>query len=90
MKNTHTWENQYELHIMSRMAAPDCSVMCNLINTHTHSDTQDVRGNRSVNAKYSLKAIETSFVLVRTCNLVPFPSGTWFRGMSVGGSFRGV
>ena len=26
----HTW------HRMTRMTGPDCAVMCNLINTHTH------------------------------------------------------
>ena len=24
---------------MTRMTGPDCAVMCNLINTHTHRDT---------------------------------------------------
>ena len=27
---------------MTRMAGPDCAVMCNLINTHTHTHTQEV------------------------------------------------
>ena len=26
-------------HIMTRMTGPDCAVMCNLINTHTHTHT---------------------------------------------------
>ena len=30
------WEDQCEWHIMTRMTGPDCAVMCNLINTHTH------------------------------------------------------
>ena len=30
-KYTHTW------HRMTRMTGPDCVVMCNLINTHTHT-----------------------------------------------------
>ena len=44
--NTHThslispWEDQYELHRMTRMTRPDCAVMCNLINTHTHREDQ--------------------------------------------------
>ena len=25
---------------MTRMTGPDCAVMCNLINTHTHTHTQ--------------------------------------------------
>ena len=41
-ENTHTriidppWEDQCEGHTMTRMTRPDCAVMCNLINTHTH------------------------------------------------------
>ena len=31
---THT--HQCEWHRMTRMTGPDCVVMCNLINTHTH------------------------------------------------------
>ena len=31
--HTHTWENQYEWHKMTRMTGLDCAVMCNLINT---------------------------------------------------------
>ena len=27
---------------MTRMTGPDCVVMCNLINTHTHTHTQRV------------------------------------------------
>ena len=27
---------------MTRMTGPDCAVMCNLINTHTHTHTNDV------------------------------------------------
>ena len=38
--STHThippWEDQCEWNIMTRMIGPDCAVMCNLINTHTH------------------------------------------------------
>ena len=43
-KYTHThvslippWEDQREWHRMTRMTRPDCAVMCNLINTHTHT-----------------------------------------------------
>ena len=32
-----TWEDQCERHRMTRMTRPDCAVMCNLINTHTHT-----------------------------------------------------
>ena len=38
--HTHTippWEDQCEWHRMIRMTGPDCAVMCNLINTHTHT-----------------------------------------------------
>ena len=31
--------DRYEWHIMSRMTATDCAVMCSLINTHTHTHT---------------------------------------------------
>ena len=33
------WEDQREWHRMTRMAGPDCAVMCNLINAHTHTHT---------------------------------------------------
>ena len=33
-------EDQCELHRMTRMTAPDCAVICNLINTHTHTHTR--------------------------------------------------
>ena len=44
-KHTHThthtsplaWEDQCEWHRITRMTGPDCAVMCNLINTHTHT-----------------------------------------------------
>ena len=31
------WEDQCEWHRMTRMTGPDCAVMCNFINTHTHT-----------------------------------------------------
>ena len=35
------WEDQCEWRRMTRMTGPDCAViMCNLINTHTHTHTQ--------------------------------------------------
>ena len=34
---THPWEDQCECHRITRMAGPDCAVMCNLINMHTHT-----------------------------------------------------
>ena len=44
--HTHTqvslippWEDQREWHRMTRMTRPDCAVMCNLINTHTHTSS---------------------------------------------------
>ena len=39
--HTHTREDQCEWHRMTRMTGPDCVVMCNLINTHTHSERAD-------------------------------------------------
>ena len=30
---------------MTRMTGPDCAVMCNLINTHTHTDIHRVATN---------------------------------------------
>ena len=35
--NTPPREDQCEWHRMTRMTGPDCVVMCNLINTHTHT-----------------------------------------------------
>ena len=34
--HTSPWEDQCEWHRMTRMAGPDCAVMCNLINIHTY------------------------------------------------------
>ena len=40
-KYTHTHkQDQCEWHRMTRMTGPDCAVMCNLKNTHTHTHTQ--------------------------------------------------
>ena len=36
-KHTHTHTHTCEWHRMTRMTGPDCVVMCNLINTHTHT-----------------------------------------------------
>ena len=33
----HTHEDQCEWHRMTRMTGPDCAVVCNLINTQTHT-----------------------------------------------------
>ena len=33
----HTHEDQCEWHRMTRMTGPDCAVMRNFINTHTHT-----------------------------------------------------
>ena len=35
-RNKYRWD-QREWHRMTRMTRPDCTVMCNLINTHTHT-----------------------------------------------------
>ena len=40
--HTHT-EDQLEWHRMTRMRGPDCAVMCNLINTHTHTQALSFR-----------------------------------------------
>ena len=37
VNSTHTYTHQREWHRMTRMTRPDCAVMCNLINTHTHT-----------------------------------------------------
>ena len=34
--NHPPWEDQREWHRMTRMTRPDCAVIANLINTHTH------------------------------------------------------
>ena len=43
--HTHTLipprEDQCEWHRMTRMTGPDCVVMCNLINTHTHTHMRE-------------------------------------------------
>ena len=44
--HTHPWEDQREWHRMTRMTRPDCAVMCNLINTHTHTHKDDKAGLR--------------------------------------------
>ena len=31
------WGDECEWHRMTRITGPDCAVMCNLINTHTHT-----------------------------------------------------
>ena len=44
-------EDQFEWHRMTRMTGPDCAVMWNLINTHTHGNGNDDRikeGGREV------------------------------------------
>ena len=38
--NKYTHTHQREWHRMTRMTRPDCAVICNLINTHTHTHTQ--------------------------------------------------
>ena len=45
--HTHTplippWEDPCEWHRITRMTGPDCAVMVNFINTHTHTRTKDV------------------------------------------------
>ena len=36
-KNTHTHQCEWHRMTINRMTGPDCAVMCNLINTHTHT-----------------------------------------------------
>ena len=38
---------------MTRMTGPDCAVMCNLTNTHTHAHTADRPGSSEVTSKPS-------------------------------------
>ena len=40
------WEDQCEWHIMARMTGPDCAIMRNLINTHTHGNENEGGGER--------------------------------------------
>ena len=40
-----TWEDQCEWHRMTRATGPDCAVMCNFINTHTHTQTTKQKQN---------------------------------------------
>ena len=45
--DTHTQrEDQCEWHRMASMTGPDCAVMCNLINTHTHTHVKFVQVER--------------------------------------------
>ena len=37
------WEDQREWHRTTRMTRPDCAVMCNLINTHTHTHSPPLK-----------------------------------------------
>ena len=57
-ERTHTkvplippWEDQCEWHRRARMTGPDCAVVCNLINIHTHTLTHKSRCFRN---KYSI------------------------------------
>ena len=40
--NNSTLEDQCEWHRLTGMTEPDCAVMCNLINTHTHKYTHKI------------------------------------------------
>ena len=49
--HTHThippWEDECKWHRMTRMTGPDCAVMSNFINTHTHPFSRLIRGFRN-------------------------------------------
>ena len=65
--HTHTpWENQREWHRMTRMTRPDCAVMCNLINTHTHTHFPPLTGGCSEGAD-TLFPIETIRTICHSC-----------------------
>ena len=50
---------------MTRMTGPDCVVMCNLINTHTHTDDRaGLRGYVQFN-KYTHTHTHTSGLAIR-------------------------
>ena len=51
-------EDQCEWHRMTRMTGPDCVVMCNLINTHTHTHTLPGTPSTPVNEVWSLHIVE--------------------------------
>ena len=64
--HTHTpWEDQCEWHRMTRMTRPDCAVMCNLINTHTHTGATRKQGG-----EHKVPRAQVRFVQVeRVCPL---------------------
>ena len=70
---THThmippWEDQCEWHRMTRMTRPDCAVMCNLINTHTH--THSLIPPREDQCKWHRMTRMTGPDCVVMCNLI--------------------
>ena len=76
--HTHTsiidppWEDQCEWHRMTRMTGPDCAVMCNLINTHTHAHTRihTHRATRKQGGEHKVLRAQVRFVQVeRVCPL---------------------
>ena len=60
---THThlhippWEDQCEWHRMTRMTGPDCAVMCNLINTQTHTYTHYTKNVEINNSPFIAKCV---------------------------------
>ena len=53
--HTHThilispWDDQCEWYRTTRMTGPDCAVVCNLINTHTHIHRKERFGSVAAN-----------------------------------------
>ena len=46
---------------MTRMTGPDCAVMCNLINTHTHTQAHTYTSHKHERRPYSAILYPTSF-----------------------------
>ena len=74
-ENTHThtqvslippWEDQCEWHRMTRMTRPDCAVMCNLINTHTHTHHTAIGADsRKHKERYDITTDEEWYILAK-------------------------
>ena len=70
---------------MTRMTGPDCVVMCNLINTHTHTHEDQFEGHRMTRM--------TRPDCVVMCNLINTHTHTHVTSIidpPLGGSMRGA
>ena len=54
---------------MTRMTGPDCAVMCNLINTHTHTHSTPVDYINSSNTRYIIDASQLMGMEISSCSL---------------------